>query len=262
MTDALTDRVDPAATTPPAVRIDAAVVAFGGVRAVDGVTLDIAPGTLHGIIGPNGSGKTTLLNAVSGVQRLTAGRIAVHGRATTHLSAHEVSRSGVARTFQTIKLLPDATVWDNVALGADHRFPGRGKARAKAVAEATDRALERLAITSLARRSPEELSYGTRRRIEIARAIVADPNLLLLDEPLAGMNRSERAEIAELVVGLRDDGLTQIVIEHDLRTMLGICDRLAVLHHGKLIADGPPQDTAALPEVREIYLGRRHDDTP
>jgi branched-chain amino acid transport system ATP-binding protein len=242
-----------------AVQVRGAVVAFGGVRAVDGVDLTVAPGTLCGIVGPNGSGKTTLLNAVSGVQRLTAGRIVLGERDTTDLSAHQVARAGVARTFQSIKLLPTLSVRDNVALGVDLHLGGRGRARREATREATDRALARLSLEDLADRSPEELSYGTRRRVEIARAIAPDPSLLLLDEPLAGMTRAERVEIAELIARLRDEGLTQLLIEHDLRTMLAVCDELAVLHHGRLIAVGEPRATAALPEVRDVYLGKDHD---
>lgn len=184
------------------------------------------------------------------------------GRDTTRLSAHTVARGGVARTFQSIKPLATLSVRDNVALGVDMHRTGSRSARRRETAETTDRALERLSITDVADRSPEELSYGTRRRVEIARAIAADPSLLLLDEPLAGMNRAERVEIAELISRLHADGLTQLLIEHDLRTLLAVCDRLAVLHHGKLIAFGDPRETAARQDVRDVYLGRSDDAAP
>jgi branched-chain amino acid transport system ATP-binding protein len=241
-----------------ALDVSDAKVWFGGVKAVDGVSLSVDAGRLHGVIGPNGSGKTTLLNAISGVQPLTAGRIEIGGRDTTRLRAHAVSRAGVARTFQSIRLLPTLSVRENVQLGADHHVPGRGAGRAARIAELADSALERLDIAHLAQRSPAELSYGTRRRVEIARGLAAEPTVLLLDEPLAGMNRAEREDIASLLGTLRDDGITQIIIEHDLRTLLGLCDHLFVMNFGKLVAEGPPRETAESDAVQEIYLGRRH----
>ncbi|WP_433503156.1 ABC transporter ATP-binding protein [Pseudonocardia halophobica] len=262
MTEVSVESVRPAEPVAgPAVEVAGGVVAFGGVRAVDGIDLTVPAGSLCGIVGPNGSGKTTLLNAVSGVQRLTEGTIVLGRRDTTGLSAHAVARTGVARTFQTIKLLPTLSVRQNVALGVDMHGTGAGAARRREATAATDRALERLGITAVADRSPEELSYGTRRRVEIARAIASGPSLLLLDEPLAGMNRAERVEIAELITGLRADGLTQLLIEHDLRTLLAVCDHLAVLHHGRLIAFGAPRETAARRDVRDVYLGRSDDGT-
>lgn len=242
---------------------------FGGVKAVDGISLTVAAGKVHGVVGPNGSGKTTLVNAISGLQPLTGGRLELDGTDLTGSPADIVSRAGVARTFQSIKLIPTLTVRENVLLGADgltaESVPGRDlfgrSARRRATtatAQATDEALERLEIGHLADRGPEELSYGTRRRIEIARALAARPTLLLLDEPLAGMNRGERADVAGMIRRLGDEGLTLLVVEHDLRTLLGICDHLFVMNFGRLIAEGPPRETAAGPEVQEAYLGRSH----
>lgn len=240
---------------------------FGGVKAVDGISLTVSPGKVHGVVGPNGSGKTTLVNAVSGVQPLTGGRLELDGTDLTGSPAHVVSRAGIARTFQSIKLIPTLTVRENVLLGADGLTPdaaagrdvfGRAARRraATAAARSADEALERLEIAHLADRAPDELSYGTRRRIEIARALAARPTLLLLDEPLAGMSRGERAEVAGVIRRLGDEGLTLFVVEHDLRTLLGICDHLFVMNFGRLIAEGPPRETAAGPEVQEAYLGR------
>lgn len=232
-----------------------AAVHFGGVRAVNGVSLSLTAGTVHGVVGPNGSGKTTLLNAIAGTQQVTAGRLTLEQVDLTSRPAHLRSRAGIARTFQTIKLLPTLTVAENVCMGAEHT--GR-RVRAHEARDLCAVALERLGIIRLAGRFPEELSYGSRRRVEIARAVVASPKLLLLDEPLAGMNREERDEIAAVIRQLADDGMTQLVVEHDLRTLLKISDHLFVMNGGRLIADGEPAATAAREDVREIYLGRRH----
>lgn len=234
-------------------------VHFGGVRAVDGIDLTARAGLVHGIVGPNGSGKTTLVNTISGLQRPTGGRVVLGGRDLTGSPAHAFARAGVARTFQTIKLLPTLTVRENVLLGADLLAAGTGRSRVRATAAAADEALERLDVGHLADREPHELSYGTRRRVEIARALAGRPTLLLLDEPLAGMNRAERGEVAAVIRRLGDEGLTQFVIEHDLRTLVGVCDHLFVMNFGRLIASGPPRETAAGREVREAYLGRSSD---
>ncbi|WP_214103498.1 ABC transporter ATP-binding protein [Acrocarpospora catenulata] len=231
-------------------------VHFGGVRAVDGVSLTIGEGSVHGIVGPNGSGKTTLLNAMSGLQPLTAGRIALRGQDVTGLAGHQMSRAGVVRTFQSIRLLPSLTVYENVLLGAEHTRGRRHTAETTAGARA---ALARLEITHLARRHPDELSYGTRRRVEIARALAGSPALLLLDEPLAGMNRSERTELIDTLRRLGGEGVTQVVIEHDVPMLLDVCDHMFVMSSGRLLAEGHPPDVVADPRVREVYLGRHHD---
>lgn len=240
---------------------------FGGVKAVDGISLTLEAGKIYGIVGPNGSGKTTLINAISGLQRVTAGSIRFDGQETTSAPSYAVGRAGMARTFQLIKLLPTLTVRENVLLGGDwsrrdnaasrpwlRSRRDRGGSRA-GTETAADAALERLGISGLASVAPDELPYGTQRRVEIARALASDPKLLLLDEPIAGMSRSERDEIASVMRRLGDDGLTQLVIEHDLRTLVSICDHLFVMNFGRLIAEGPPRETAARPEVQEAYLG-------
>lgn len=245
-------------------------VHFGGVKAVDGITLILQPGRVYGIVGPNGSGKTTLINAVSGVQRVTAGTIRFDGQDVTKAPNYVVGRAGMARTFQLIKLLPTLTVRENVMLGHDwsrrdagspaprRPFLRQSRAERRRSEDATEAALERLGIAELAEAPPHELPYGTRRRVEIARALAGDPKLLLLDEPLAGMSRAERDEIATVMRQLGDDGLTQVIIEHDLRTLVSICDHLIVLNFGRLIAEGPPRETTARPDVQEAYLGTGH----
>lgn len=228
--------------------LDDVRVWFGGVKAVDGVTATVQRGLLCGIVGPNGSGKTTLINAISGVCRVTDGRIDFDGTDVRRCPPHELNRRGLARTFQAIRLLPTLSVRENVLLGAD-RAP---RAHAE---RATDEAIERLGLGAVVARRPHELSYGHQRRVEIARALAGEPTLLLLDEPVAGMNREERDGIAAILDGLRRDGLTQVIIEHDLRMLLGLCDHLLVMSSGQLIAEGDPRATAALPVVQEAYLG-------
>lgn len=250
---------------------DEAKVWFDGIRAVDGVTITLEQGLLHGIVGPNGSGKTTLLNAISGLTPLTAGAIQFLGHDLTSMAAHEVSRVGVARTFQGVRLVPTLSVRDNVLLAADRLLrPGfegsdaqlatrswrQARAQRRLVLEAADNVLERLHLGAIAERYPHALPYGAQRRVEIARALVAAPKLLLLDEPIAGMSHEERVEIAQLLKQLRAEGLTQLIIEHDLRTLLEICDHLFVLDFGRCVAQGPPREAVMHPEVQEAYLGR------
>jgi ABC-type branched-subunit amino acid transport system ATPase component len=239
---------------------------FGGVHALDGVTLRIDEGRLYGLIGPNGSGKTTLVNALSGLVPLTGGIIRYLGNDVTGWSAHERARAGMARTFQTIRLIPSLTVRENVMLGADEAAlsrtrgwsPSRRNQRVREVRIAADRAIALLDIGSASGKLPGGLSYGLQRRVEIARAVAGKPKILFLDEPVAGMNRSERLEIADILRRLQGEGLTQVLIEHDLRMILGLCDYAFVMNFGKCLAEGRPRETADLAVVREAYLGRSH----
>jgi ABC-type branched-subunit amino acid transport system ATPase component len=249
-----------------AISIEDVRVHFGGVRAVDGVSFEVSAGQLCGLVGPNGSGKTTLLNAISGVGPLTSGRIRIADLDMSGRQPHQVFREGLARTFQAIRLLPSLTVRENVLLGADRAgaagrmwSPRQRAAWSRRTGEAADAAIDRLGLASVAHNLPDGLSYGTQRRVEIARALASGPTVLLLDEPVAGMNRAERDEIAEILASLRaQDGLTQVLIEHDLRMILALCDHLVVLNFGKLIAEGEPTSTASDPAVQEAYLGRGH----
>jgi ABC-type branched-subunit amino acid transport system ATPase component len=249
-----------------AVTLEDVRVHFGGVRAVDGVSFRVEEGTLCGLVGPNGSGKTTLLNAISGIGPLTGGRVAIGGEDATRRPAHELYRAGLARTFQSIRLLPALTVRENVLLGADRAGPpsdGRARwsrrarvGRRIAAGRAADAAIARLGLAAHTQAIPAELSYGTQRRVEIARALAGAPRVLLLDEPVAGMNRAEREEIASVIASLRSqERLTQVLIEHDLRMILALCDHMVVLNFGKRIAEGDPHDTAADRAVQEAYLG-------
>lgn len=252
----------------PILTVDDVKVWFGGIKAVDGISMTIEEGKLYGVVGPNGSGKTTLINAISRVTPITAGRIELDGVDVSRSKAFQVARSGMARTFQGIRLVPSLTVLANVMLGADYRLAHGenatdaapwSRAGQRAIIERAEAALERVGMLEHARVLPGQLSYGSQRRIEIARAIAGNPRLLLLDEPVAGMNKGERAEIAELLRSLKADGITQLLVEHDLRMVLDLSDYLFVANFGRLIAEGDPEEAASRPEVVEAYLGHRKE---
>jgi ABC-type branched-subunit amino acid transport system ATPase component len=228
---------------------------FGGVKAVDGIDLALRPGSLAGILGPNGSGKTTLLAAITRLTPLTAGELFLDGTSYTRLPPHQLARRGVARTFQTVRLLATWTVYDNLALATGRQLSKMKGSRRERRA-ALDQAVERVGVGAVLNRYPHELSYGTQRRVEIARAIVTNPRVLLLDEPTAGMNEQERGEIRALLGALRDGGLAQLLIEHDVQMMVDICDYLYAMNFGRLIAAGIPQEVIRNAQVREAYLGR------
>ncbi|MFC5748472.1 ABC transporter ATP-binding protein [Actinomadura rugatobispora] len=250
-----------------ALRCEDVAVHFGGVKAVDGVEFTVRAGSLCGLVGPNGSGKTTLLNAISGLVPLTRGRITAGGEAVSGRAVPHIARSGIRRTYQAIRLVPGLTVLQNVMLGADdgrRLLDGlvRPRRAARADRESRDRAREALArvgLTGLEKSLPGALPYGHQRRVEIARALAARPRLLLLDEPVAGMSPVERTEIGDLLTSLRDDGMTQLLVEHDLEMVTRLTDHLVVVDFGRVIADGDPATTVRDDRVREAYLGRRHD---
>jgi ABC-type branched-subunit amino acid transport system ATPase component len=246
-------------------------VHFGGVRAVDGVTLSLQAGRIYGLVGPNGSGKSTLMGVLSGLTTMTSGSIAIDGRDITRMPAWERARAGVARTFQTVRLPDGLTVLQNVMLGADTTVTPRGfirnwfepwatRRRDHAVRHRALDALERLGVVDYADRSPSTLPYGIQRRVEIARAVASSPRIIMLDEPTAGMSREERDEVGDLLRTLRDDGLTVLLVEHDVPLMVKVSEVLYVLNVGTIIAEGDPSEVVALPAVQDAYLGRRHAD--
>ncbi|MFV0457518.1 MAG: ABC transporter ATP-binding protein [Actinomycetales bacterium] len=254
---------DPAAKRPDAgvavLELDDVAVHFGGVKAVDGVSLRLDEGRIFGILGPNGSGKTTLLAAISRLVKLTRGRLFFEGVQFSRKPPHTVPARGIARTFQTVRLLQGRTVRENVLLGSD-ALPRSRRAGGQDVRSAVDEAIERTGLREVVNLRPDELSYGFQRRVEIARALAARPRLLLLDEPVAGMNKQERAEISALMGQLRDEGLTQLIIEHDVQMMVDTCDHLFAMNFGCLIGQGRPEDVVRDPVVQEAYLGKRATD--
>ncbi|MET7992175.1 ATP-binding cassette domain-containing protein [Amycolatopsis sp. NPDC005232] len=238
-------------------------VHFGGIRALDGVSFGLTSNRIFGLLGPNGSGKSTLLGAMTGLVRLTGGSFKFHGAAYGTQSAATIARRGVARTFQTVRLVPGLTVRENIQLASDrpgalaaagaHRL--RGARRRRAAADQAERAMELTGLDGMGGLRPSELPYGTQRRVEIARAIAARPRLLLLDEPTAGMNARERREIADLLRRLRGEGLAQLLVEHDVDMMVATCDHLLAMNSGRLIASGAPTQVVRNPLVEEAYLG-------
>ena len=235
-------------------------VHYGGIKAVDGVSIALPPGQIYGIVGPNGSGKSTLLAALTRLVPLTRGRLLLDGEPYQGAQAYTLARRGVARTFQTVRLLGELTVAENVQLGADLLPRGAGPARWRRFDPVVDEAMERAGLTAVRAARAGDLSYGTQRRVEIARSLATRPRLLLLDEPTAGMNQAERRELAALLRRLRDEGLTQLLVEHDVQMMVDTCDRLGAMNFGRLLAEGTPQDVVRDAAVQDAYLGKRWRD--
>jgi ABC-type branched-subunit amino acid transport system ATPase component len=251
----------------PLLVLEEVTVRYGGITALSGVSLSVDAGIICGVIGPNGSGKTTALGVISGLVKPSAGRCILAGQDYTGQDRFVPARLGIARTFQAVRLLGNLDVRHNVMVGADTRRAGRSilgdwlnvrrcgreEEASRAVADA---ALSRVGMLNYAKSHPYNLSYGMQRRVEIARALASEPKLLLLDEPTAGMSQSERRDIATIMDDLRREGLTQILVEHDLGMVHKVCEAAYVLNFGEVIASGTPGRVAAQKQVREAYLGR------
>lgn len=246
----------------PALAIESLEVRFGGVRAVDDVTLDVQPGELLGLIGPNGAGKTTTIDAVTGFVP-SGGLVHLDGRPLHGMPPHRRAQAGLVRTWQSLELFDDLTVRESCAVGLDRGglLGGLRAAVAPGRREALDRAqeaLEVLGLAALGDRSPAELPLGQRKLVAVARALAGRPRVLLLDEPAAGLDSDESLALGERLRSLIGPERSMVLVDHDMGLVLGTCDRVAVLEHGRIIAVGTPAAIRSDPRVVEAYLGERH----
>jgi branched-chain amino acid transport system ATP-binding protein len=234
---------------------------FGGIHALSAVTGGVPECRIVGIIGPNGAGKTTLFNVITGAYRADSGVMRLNSVALNGLPPHRIAREGIARTFQNIRLFPSMTVWEHLLVAQPHResFWRRqlpvGWGDPAALARAAE-VMEFFGLAGVANRPAKSLPYGLQRRVEMARALAARPKLLLLDEPVAGMNHDEAEEVRQLMLNLRASGLTILLIEHDMNFVMRLCDYLYVLDFGVLIAEGAPSEVRNNPRVLDAYLGK------
>lgn len=236
---------------------------FGGVRAVNNLSLTVSEGGIYSLIGPNGAGKTTLFNVISGVHPCSSGSILLDGVDLTTLRPYRIARLGISRTFQAIRLFPNMTTWENVLIGQN--FLSRngirgilpiGRSHESGLRAKAEEALKVLGLWEMRDRSAVTLPYGSQRKVEIARAIAAQPKLLLLDEPTAGMNVRESEDVLNILSKIHDFGITLLVIEHDMKVVMGISDHIFVLNFGVKIAEGSPEEIRRNEDVLEAYLGK------
>jgi len=233
---------------PPILEVRGVVKRFGGVAAVNGVSLALEPRRIYGLIGPNGSGKTTLFNCITGVDQCDEGEIWFKGERVEGLKPHQIFHLGLGRTFQVIRVFPELTAFENLLVVTTTDY-----------AAALRRARELLALVKLERLAGEfagNLSYGQQKLVEFIRILMTDPEMILLDEPAAGVNRTLLNELLDAVRGLRDQGKTVLLVEHDMKVVMGLCETVFVLDHGEKIAEGPPGSIQTDERVIEAYFGR------
>ncbi len=247
------------------LELDNVTIRFGGLTAVDSLDLKLVQGEILALIGPNGAGKSTVFNLITGIYKPTEGKISFNGKTLAGHPTYRIADMGITRTFQSIRLFSDLTVMDNVKIGAHcrgkagllyafTRLPGMRKEE-RELEESSLQSLEFLGLAGKKDEKARNLSYGEQRRLEIARALVSKPKILLLDEPAAGMNPQEKAVLMDIIRKIRDTGVTIFLVEHDMKLVMGISERIAVLDYGKKIAEGLPSEIRANQSVIEAYLG-------
>lgn len=254
----------------PILKVEQVSLSFGGLKALDSVSWSLQPGQILGLIGPNGAGKTTLFNIITGLYRPDQGQVSLAGQAIAGLSPQEILKKGLTRTFQNLRLFSQLTVEENICLGASlevERFgfwdfflaSGSWRLAEEEVREKAWQLMSRFQLLPLREKIASDLSYGQRRRVEIARALMSNPKVLCLDEPAAGLNPAETEELRRWLSDLQKDfGLSLVVIEHDMHLVMNLCDWVVVLDHGNKIAEGPPLEVKKNPEVIKAYLGEEY----
>lgn len=248
------------------LQLESIIKDFGGLRVLDSLSLQVGEGLIFGLIGPNGAGKTTLFNIISGLSRPTAGRVIFNGSDITHFSPPSIAARGMGRTFQNIRIFKELSLLENVLAGMHRLYTYSPAAmllnlpiqrrEEKVMREKAIEILDLFHLAGKAQRQAESLSYGEQRKLELARALATSPKLLLVDEPAAGMNPAETEELMGEIVQINNRGYTICLIEHDMKFVMGVCQQIAVLNFGKLVALGTPEQVTCNPLVIEAYLGK------